>query len=91
MLTHVSRRIKSAPQLCQFLAAVIPQDPPAAPGGTSVPSVDNRLARSQMALAAAPAPAGVLLGARKRKQQSLLEEVSALAGPALFAWLHAAR
>ena len=73
----VSRRIKTAPQLCQFLAAVIPQDPPAVPGGAAgVAAVAGGPVRSQLALAAAPAPAGVLLGARKRKQQSLLEEVS---------------
>ncbi|KAL4434167.1 hypothetical protein ABPG75_000608 [Micractinium tetrahymenae] len=43
------RRIKTAPQLCQFLAAVVPQDPPAPPGG---------------AAAAAAAAAAVLAGPR---------------------------
>lgn len=43
------RRVKTAPQLCQFLAAVVPQDPPAPPGG---------------AAAAAAAAAAVLAGPR---------------------------
>ncbi|KAL4430145.1 hypothetical protein ABPG77_004927 [Micractinium sp. CCAP 211/92] len=48
-LMEQMRRIKTAPQLCQFLAAVVPQDPPAPPGG---------------AAAAAAAAAAVLAGPR---------------------------
>lgn len=79
------RRIRTAPQLCQFLAAVIPQDPPAAPGTAAAAAAASALPASRLAAANNPLAAAAALaaaaevapvGARKRKLNSLLEEVS---------------
>lgn len=69
------RRIRTAPQLCQFLAAVVPQDPPAAPG-TAAAAAAAAEAQPGRPLSAnimpvAPAP---LAGARKRKQHASPED-----------------
>lgn len=72
------RRIRTSTQLCQFLAAVVPQDPPAAPG-TAAAAAAAAAAQPGRPLSAPlmpvvaelpmPVVAAPLVGARKRKPQ----------------------